>query len=338
MHRKITRRDFINGVAVTAGAAMMPWKLSAASAAAAEKSPPYYPPSLTGLRGSHPGAFETAHSLRDGTFWDTAGKPEDTGETYDLIIVGGGISGLAAAYFYRKVAGAKARILILENHDDFGGHAKRNEFQAGKRTLLGYGGTYSIESPEPYSAVAAGLIEELGIDVASFPKYLEREVYGSSGRSPKIFFDKEMFGVDKLVDDPCPCPSGETFNLAVASPKAWDHFLAEAPIAEQARKDVARLCRENKDYLPGLTREEKEHRLARISYAAFLTELAGVHPDVVRLYQNVTFSEFGVGIEAVAALDAAEEGYLGFGGMGLEASGLESERKYFFHFPTETPR
>src|SRR5277367_1134357 len=98
MHRRITRRDFINGVAVTAGAATMPSYLPASQETSGpEKSPSYYPPALTGLRGSHPGAFDAAHSLRDGTFWDSAGKPEDTRETYDLIIVGGGISGLAAA-------------------------------------------------------------------------------------------------------------------------------------------------------------------------------------------------------------------------------------------------
>ncbi len=135
MHRNITRRDFLNGVAVTAGAAMMPWQLLAAADTDFENTDPekslnYYPPALTGLRGSHVGSFEAAHSLRDGTFWDAAGTPQDTGEAYDLIIVGGGISGLAAAHFYRKRAGANARILILENHDDFGGHAKRNEFRA----------------------------------------------------------------------------------------------------------------------------------------------------------------------------------------------------------------
>src|SRR5271170_4752107 len=127
MHRNITRRDFLNGVAVTAGAAMMPmpWDLSAAgvgdgqAAVGPENSPTYYPPALTGMRGSHAGSFDAAHSLRDGTFWDSAGKPEDTGETYDLVIVGGGISGLAAAHFYRKAAGPKARILILDNHDAF---------------------------------------------------------------------------------------------------------------------------------------------------------------------------------------------------------------------------
>ncbi len=332
MQRNITRRDFLNGVAVTAGAALMPWHLLAASGDL-DTAANYYPPALTGLRGSHAGSFDAAHALRDGTFWDAAGAPQDTGETYDLVIVGGGISGLSAAHFYRKVAGASARILILDNHDDFGGHAKRNEFQVGKRTLLGYGGTYSIESPEPYSAVARNLIEELGIEVSSFPKYLDRDLYGSAGRVPKIFFDKETFGSDKLVDDPCPFPGGETYDLAVAGPDAWAHFLAEAPIAEQARKDVSRLCREKKDYLPELNAEQKKARLARISYAQFLTEQAGMHADVIRLYQTISQTLFGVGIEAVPALDAAETGYPGFGGMGLSPEALSNERKYFFHFP-----
>jgi spermidine dehydrogenase len=333
MKRNITRRDFLNGVAVIAGACLTPWHLVAAGEVDPEQSADYYPPALTGLRGSHPGSFDVAHALRDGAFWDTAGAPQDTGETYDLVVVGGGISGLSAAHFYRKVAGANARILILDNHDDFGGHAKRNEFQVGGRTLLGYGGTYSIESAEPYSAVAKSLIEELGIEVTGFPKYLERDLYGSLGRVPKIFFDKETFGSDRLVDDPCPFPGGETYDLAVAGPDAWAHFLADAPIAEQARRDVSRLCREKKDYLPQLNAEQKKARLARISYAQYLTELAGVHGDVIRLYQTISQPLFGVGIEAVAALDASDAGYPGFSGMGLGAEALDNERKYFFHFP-----
>jgi spermidine dehydrogenase len=333
MKRDITRRDFLNGVAITAGAALMPRQLLAAGDSDPQSSPGYYPPALTGARGSHPGSFEVAHSLRDGVFWDAAGTPQDTGETYDLIIVGGGISGLAAAHFYRKREGANARILILDNHDDFGGHAKRNEFQVGKKTLLGYGGTYSIETPEPYSEVAKGVIDELGIEVSTFPKYVDRDLYRSMGRVPKIFFDKETFGANKLVDDPCPFPGGETYDLAVAGPDAWAHFMAEAPIAEQARKDVSRLCQEKKDYLPELNAEQKQARLARISYAQFLTEHVGVHPDVIRLYQTIPQTLFGVGLEAVSATDAADAGYPGFSGMGIEAEGLENERKYFFHFP-----
>src|ERR1700722_10415269 len=123
-NREIDRRDFLNGVAITTAA------ISLAGAGAANASVPlpqdqpgYYPPELHGLRGSHPGSFETAHSLRDGTFWKTAKKPEDAKIVYDLVVVGAGISGLSAAYFFRK-AKPNARILILDNHDDFGGHAK----------------------------------------------------------------------------------------------------------------------------------------------------------------------------------------------------------------------
>ena len=183
MHRNITRRDFLNGVAVTAGAAMMRGHSPLPSPSQNSR---YYPPALTGMRGSHPGSFDVAHSLRDGTFWATAGKPVETGEIYDLIVVGGGISGLAAAHFYRKAAGENARILILDNHDDFGGHAKRNEFRGEQRVRLGFGGTFSIESPAPYSAVAKALIEELGIDVSSYSKYVEKNLYRSFGLQPRF--------------------------------------------------------------------------------------------------------------------------------------------------------
>ncbi len=139
-----------------------------------------YPPALTGLRGSHAGSFEALHSMRDGAFWKTAPAPQDTREEYDLVVVGAGISGLAAAHFFRK-ARPDARILLLDNHDDFGGHAKRNEFTHNGRTYIGYGGTQSIDSPAPYSAVAKGLITELGIDVARYAKVLDSGLYKSLG-------------------------------------------------------------------------------------------------------------------------------------------------------------
>ena len=346
MRRRITRRDFINGVAVTAGAAMMPWELFAAAGgdeADPEKFPNYYPPALTGMRGSHPGSFDAAHSLRDGTFWDSAGKPIDTGETYDLIVVGGGISGLSAAHFYRKAAGANARILILDNHDDFGGHAKRNEFRVNKAFRLGFGGTFSIESPAPYSAVAKGLIEELGIDVPSYPKYVAKNLYGSFGQRSKIFFDKETFGADKLVVNPTPRGGNESEVANQGPPALLKQFLAGAPMAEQAKLDLRRLYDAPKDYFPGLTSDEKKAKLARISYASYLKDVAGVHEDIVKLYQAMPHPLFGVGIDAVAAQDAWGFDLPGFAGLKLDdtpGKGMnrdaipnEEAEKYFFHFP-----
>jgi spermidine dehydrogenase len=343
MQRKITRRDFINGVAVTAGAALMPWHLLAADGANAQNASNYYPPALTGLRGSHPGAFEVAHSLRDGTFWDSAGKPEDTGETYDLIVVGGGISGLAAAHFYRKVAGEKSRILILDNHDDFGGHAKRNEFRVGNASRLGFGGTFSIESPAPYSAVAKGVIEELGIDVSSYPKYVQKNLYRSQGMRPKIFFDRETFGSDRLVVNPSPRGGNESDDAVQGAPTLLKQFLAEAPIADQAKRDLERLYQDKKDYFPGLSSDEKKAKLARISYASYLKDVAGVHDDIVKVYQALPQPLFGVGIDAVSAQDAWGLGLPGFDGLQLDATpgkGMNRDaipnqeaEKYFFHFP-----
>src|SRR5271155_1659086 len=116
MNRAITRRDFLNGVAVGVGGAVAGTTFGADTLLAAaalddyapEKAADYYPPALTGMRGNHDGTFTFAHRLRDGESWDSDGAAAKTGETYDLVVVGGGISGLAVAYFYRKSAGPGA--------------------------------------------------------------------------------------------------------------------------------------------------------------------------------------------------------------------------------------
>jgi spermidine dehydrogenase len=344
MHRGITRRDFLNGVAVTSGIAALPPHLLAALEhdLDPEKSPAYYPPATTGLRGSHVGSFEVAHSLRDGNFWQKAGTATDTGEKLDLIVVGGGISGLSAAYFFRK-QNPNARVLIIENHDDFGGHAKRNEFIVAGRKLLGFGGTFSIESPAPYSTVAKGVVRDLGIDVASFPRHFAKDLYPSFGLQPHIFFDKQTFGSDQLVINAVRVGGSETSDSFGGSNEAWTSFLAKAPLSQAAKRDLQRLLTDRKDYYPGLSSDEKKDRLARISYAKFLTEVAGVSDELVKLYQAIPQGLFGVGIDAVAAQDAWGLGLPGFAGMNLApepGKGMNRDcipnaeaEKYFFHFP-----
>ena len=344
MHGGITRRDFLNGVAVGVGGAIagtwMPGFVLAedASVTSAQDAPGYYPPTRTGMRGSHPGAFETAHSVRDGNFWKKAGKPVESGETYDLVVVGGGISGLAAAYFYRKQAGPSARILILDNHDDFGGHAKRNEFRPGGRLLLTNGGTVSIESPFPYSKVAAGLLTELGIDPPAMEKkYLSPETHGlGSG----YFFDKETFGSERLVTG----PPGGAFSRQEESRGKWAEFLAKTPLSAQAQEGIVRLQEGKDDYMAGVSQDDKKARLSRTSYKDFLLNVVKVHADVLPFYQTYTHSLYGIGIDGVPALDCWALGFPGFQGMGLDrvpSKGLTftamgavtPQDKYFFHFP-----
>jgi spermidine dehydrogenase len=332
MNRSISRRDFLNGVALTVGSTLIPASALAfdETAFAPEKAAGYYPPALTGMRGNHDGTFTYAHQLRDGESWDSNGKAEPTGETYDLVIVGGGISGLAAAHFYRKATGPKTRILILDNHDDFGGHAKRNEFRVGDRTLLAHGGTMSIEHPSRYSKVAMGVLTDVGIDVNRFYKDFDRKLYSNLGTA--MFYDRATFGEDRLVTG-----MGKT---------PWPEFFANSPLSEPVRRDLIRVYTEKKDYLAGLTRKQKIERLSKTSYADFLTKICKVTPDALPFFQTYTNDLFAVGIDAVPALDCYMSGddygaitFAGFGGMNLENDSGKSikdarqDEPYIFHFP-----
>ena len=327
MDRGITRRDFLDGVAIAIGGAVIgPHLLHAAT-------PPLqggadYPPALTGLRGDHVGSFESLHTLRNGRFWSDAGEPVPTGEEYDLVVVGGGISGLAAAHFFLK-SRPGARVLILENHDDFGGHAKRNEFTYAGRRHIGYGGVQSIDSPAPYSDVARGLITELGIDVGSYSTALDRTLYSSLGLKPAYLFDERTFGEDKLV-------AGNHRNLSA-------EFIAGAPLSEAARRDLERLVTAQFDPYPDLSSAEQKRLLARMSYHDFLTNVWKLDPSVVAIFQEISHPLFGAGIDVVPAQDAFGFGYPGFQGMRLtkeagpgqnhDSMPSTETEPYYFHFP-----
>ncbi len=293
----ITRRDFIHDLGIAALGMALPLPgLSASQGSGA----PYYPPTLTGLRGSHPGAFEIAHALaREGKRFD---NPAVLEEAYDLVVVGGGISGLAAAYFHRKLHGAQSRILILDNHDDFGGHAKRNEFHQGGPMRLAWGGTVNMEYTH-FSEVASGLISELGIDIPRLRKDFRFAWLWTEGDlRPALFFDQARYGRDVLLPG---------IALDGGEPKALAAQVDAFPLPDEARAKLKAFLLADRDVLAGMSPEERKAYLHRTSYTQFLRERCGLPEAAVQVFSNAPSGLWGLPAESLSVAECLQSGLPG---------------------------
>ncbi|HKY86447.1 MAG TPA: NAD(P)-binding protein, partial [Pseudorhodoplanes sp.] len=323
--RGVTRRDFLNGAALTIAAGLTP---ALQFAHAAES----YPPALTGLRGHHPGSFEIAHDMRDGKIPRFDSLPVE--ERYDLVVVGAGISGLSAAHFYRKT-NPSARILILDNHDDFGGHAKRNEFTLNRRLILGYGGSESLQSPKGlFSVTAKGLMKDLGVDPVRFETAFERKLYPSLGLSRGVFFPREAFGRDALVTGDPQAIMADDLGPGLLNARDIRPFISDFPVSAESKAQLIALYEETRDPLPDKSHEEKTAVLEKTSYADYLTKICGCTDEVARCFYGRTLDFTGLSAEQVPASFAREMGFPGFAALGLPMhDNPERTEPYIYHFP-----
>ncbi len=310
--RPISRRDFLSGVGIAiSGSLAWRWSEAAAPAYPAKPGAPY-PPILTGMRGSHEGSYEVAHAMRDGTRWN---NPYDTGEEYDLVVVGGGLSGLAAAWYYRD-AKPDARILILDNHDDFGGHARRNEFWHGDRMLLSHGGTENIEDLRRYSDAGRKLIEALGIEVTRYSEFRDDSIYGAHDMRRGVFLNGDRFGEDRLV--------------VRRGQMSWREFFDSTPLSRTARQDLIRLYDSNADYLKALSPDEKVTFLKHTSYETYLLNYAGISREALSFVERSGF--WAIGFDRISAWCATSNGWPGTNGLGTPGTIIPGNAQ-FCQFP-----
>lgn len=329
MTRRIARRDVLNGMAVTAAAVavqgLMPWSRASAGGAGAPPGGDYPPAQANAVVGQTPASNAVMHALRDGML--TPGAGASTGEQFDVVVVGAGISGLAAAHEYRRVHPA-ARVLILDPLADVGGHASRNEFRVGGRTLIGYGGSQSLQTPSYFSPAVTALLGSVGIEPQKFEGYYDGEWYDRRGLSGGVYFDPRVWGRPATV---------------IETEKAAD-WVPGTPLNAQARQDLIELTDAPRDYLPGRTAAQKRDLLADTTYQDFLLNIAGADPQLVTYFQDSTREYYGSGIDKVGTLDAWANGNPGLGGMALgdqpdrhnSPSGrllMTDPDDYIYHFP-----
>ena len=319
MRDKITRRDFLSGTQIAIGASLCPSLLSACGVSETSSGiallKDYYPPSKTGLRGSHDGSWEIMHARVSGKEF-----PHKTpSEHYDLVVIGAGISGLSAAHFYRK-ENPNAKILILDNHDDFGGHAKRNEFDVEGQFKMGYGGTEAIDTPSAYEPESIQLLKDIGIETEKFYDYFDQGFWDRYGLSKSIVFDKETFGEDKIV-----------FGYGERS---WEDFAADMPVSDKAKADFIRVHTSEEDYIPDKSFDEKYEILRKTSYENFLRNYCKIDEQIINIYKRWGMSFWCVGIDEIpTTLIQNYDGGMPGVKYTLPRTGYRNDEPYIFHFP-----
>ena len=305
---KITRRDFVNGTLIAAGSSLLPLS-SHADEAMAALSASYYPPARTGLRGSHPGSNEVAHA-RAWNGQSDWGRRKDTHEKYDLVVVGAGLSGLAAAYFFQREHGQGKKVLVLDNHDDFGGHAKRNEHLIDGVLRLGEGGSESFESPHTFGATMLGLMDELGVDMQRFKTAYDTGFFQRHELGVGSFFNQRVFGEDKLVMHPfCDYPG---FVEGLLRPTlSYDEAVAQTPLSASGKQQLLRVLNGGQHVL-NLPKTALREYVQSHSWFDYLQNTLGVDdPGVLRMARHTAMDYGEGGTDVMSIAEALASGPLG---------------------------
>jgi len=304
LNTPITRRDFLNAALIGAGASLLtlpaPMRLFAAEVA------------LDGFGGvgdyaaAHGNSEEVrraGHRLRDG-YYSQPGKVSADEEFYDLIIVGGGLTGLGAAHRFKEIAANGKRCLVLENHQLVGGEAKRNEFEVNGYRLFGPQGSNSFVVPQS-SESDYDIYQKLGIPADFTYQTLDPGL-------DDLWFDTTNFGHMLWLDAP---NSGAFFENAEGSAASgwvknfWKEGYQSAPIPSAVKEDIRRLKQGlASDGMPADT----GRWLDSMTFRAYLEKVVGNPSAVANLLDPILASSMGLGCDALSAYAARQVVMPGF--------------------------
>ncbi len=310
MQRDITRRDFLNSALLASGGALLtavsPAELLRAQTAAKGTTPDPASDDWTGYggvgdyansNGNTMAVLEAGHQIRDGLFESLPANTVDTGETYDCVVVGGGISGLAAALIFQRKAAHKT-CLVLDNHPIFGGEAKRNEFLVGGYRLIGHQGSALFQVEYPYSFIGR-FYDSIGL------KSPRLEYQKWAGPDPEIQLPTTPY----LAAAPYGLYFGAKFGQpgGVWVPDPWGTKLKGAPISAQAREELLRYQSPDpaRALIPEYRGDAISRRLDTITLEDHLMERHAISRETVRTF--LTPDEgggFGLGPDALSGYTA----------------------------------
>ncbi len=297
MDHDISRRDFMNASLLASGGALLSGLTPHQLLAQMGKD------NWTGYGGvgdyaeSHGNTFEVmtaGHQIRDHVFADPPHQAEDTGEVLDMVIVGGGLSGLATALYCQQHA-PKAKCLVLENHPIFGGEAKRNEFVVDGHRLMAPQGSDHFDTPQPGSAMA-GFYASVGVDATKF----EYQSWQSS--SPEI-------PVGRSFEDIRP-PYGIYFGANFSQQHGmwlidpWGKKLAGAPMPETMRNQILKYRQ-----LGAMPGQAHPREMDAITMEDYMMQKFGLSRETIRKFLVPGPGDgFGIGPDVLSAFA------FGFGG------------------------
>jgi spermidine dehydrogenase len=291
---RITRRDFVNGVMVGAGSAL----LGAHPARAAQAASPDLFTGYGGVgdyakaNGNTWPVVQAAHRLRDGAYDAAALRTAKPAGQFDLVVVGGGIAGLSAAYYFAKAVGKGKRVLLLENHTMLGGEARQNEFKVAGERLLGPQGSNDFAVPGSGSLADAFFTEFAIAREYSWQPW-------DAGLKPLRFARDNYSNMDGFQESQVDV--GYFFGTGPDGKlnwqrNIWSRRLEGTPFSDVARRDLLRWRANN-----GPISEVESRYLDTLTYKDYLENIRGYDPAVTRMADPIVGLLSGVSSDAASA-------------------------------------